>query len=57
MVDTYVVLCSHDGCSNGTKVNRWAKIRAQDEGWYFQRNGSLWCPEHRPSFAPAWPPS
>lgn len=55
MVDTYVVPCSREGCTNATKINKWAKIKAQGEGWYFQRSGRIWCVEHRPSFAPPWP--
>ncbi len=32
--------------------NKWARIHAHAEGWYFMKDGRSFCPRHRPSWAP-----
>ncbi len=44
--------CATPGCEARYKADKWNKIRANDEGWYLMRDGSAWCPRHRPYFAP-----
>lgn len=45
--------CEHDRCTRSCTNSRWSHIRAAEQGWYFQRDGCVWCPEHRPPYAPA----
>lgn len=44
--------CSQPDCTQVVKNHAWAKIKA--DGWFFQRDGSLWCPEHVPDWVDAW---
>jgi len=37
------------------RLSRWTLIKAHDQGWYQKKDGSLFCPEHRPHYAPPWP--
>ena len=32
--------------------SRWPKTRAHRAGWYLFRDGTVCCPDHRPSWAP-----
>jgi len=45
--------CAVDGCKWSMSVGtKHTNIRAHNRGWYLQKNGKIWCPEHRPHFAP-----
>lgn len=46
--------CSHPGCTQAVLNHRWAHLRAQTDGWFFQRNNTAWCPDHVPDWVPAW---
>ena len=49
------VYCSHRGCKNKHKNNKWANIKAiSEKGWTHQKNGDVWCPEHLPEWVEAW---
>lgn len=28
--------------------------RAHDEGWFEQKDGTNWCPDHTPAWVQAW---
>lgn len=48
--------CAEPGCPWSIGNNhKFAMIRAHSRGWYIQKNGKQWCPEHRPKFAPILP--
>lgn len=34
--------------------SRWDDQRAQNLGWFMQRNGDVWCPNHVPDWVSAW---
>lgn len=39
-------------CDASVKADsRWAKTRAHSDGWYFMRDGRVFCPAHRPPWA------
>lgn len=38
--------------SSDGRYSRWIKQRAHNAGWYFQRDGRVFCPAHRPQYAP-----
>lgn len=44
--------CSSRDCMNSIKNNAWSRIKA--EGWFFQHNGDVWCPDHIPDWVEAW---
>jgi len=46
------VRCDHPGCEAKIKNHAWGKIRA--EGWFFQRNGKAYCPDHLPEWVDKW---
>lgn len=35
-------------------TGRHAKIRARDDGWFEQRDGTWWCPDHIPDWVASW---
>ena len=46
-------------CNRGSSCGRfiknpskWVMIKAHSEGWYEQKDGTVWCPDHRPEWAP-----
>ena len=44
--------CSHQGCDRFLKNHAWSRIRA--EGWFQQKDGTLWCPDHWPAWVEKW---
>lgn len=46
--------CCVPGCSNTHKADRWNTSKAQALGWFFQKNGQAWCPEHTPDWVAEW---
>lgn len=47
--------CAHEGCeAGGFKDHSRGRIRAHDAGWFIQKNGDAWCPEHTPEWVEAW---
>jgi hypothetical protein len=48
------IVCSNPTCDKSFKDNRWSKIKAGGAGWFFQKDGSAWCPEHIPDWVKTW---
>lgn len=47
--------CTQKGCARSVRLNhKWDHIKAQSEGWFFQKDGSSWCPEHTPDWVEEW---
>jgi hypothetical protein len=46
--------CAEDGCTNAVKQDHWSSIHAHGEGWFFQKNGLIWCPDHTPEWVEEW---
>lgn len=46
--------CSHEGCENEFKAHAWGAIKASSKGWFLQKNGDKWCPDHTPEWLAAW---
>lgn len=44
--------CSADECERSFKNHRWGRIKAQ--GWFQQKDGRNWCPDHLPPWVEAW---
>lgn len=42
-------------CSARVRVaSKWDRIKAGDEGWFFQKDGTAWCPKHTPAWVAEW---
>lgn len=46
--------CSRDGCTKSYTPHHWGAKRAESEGWFLQKNGDAWCPDHNPDWVAAW---
>ena len=46
--------CAYPDCNNGYKAHRWGSIKANDAGWFQQKDGRSWCPEHIPDWVVHW---
>lgn len=53
-VEHALIGCSEPDCERGIRDHRWARIKAADEGWFFQKDGSTWCPDHNPPWVAGW---
>lgn len=46
--------CAEPGCTAAHKSDRWNNSKAQKLGWFMQRNGDSWCPDHVPEWVAQW---
>lgn len=46
--------CRHETCEAEFKDHRWGRIKAHDAGWFEQKDGTAWCPEHNPPWVAEW---
>lgn len=46
--------CAHEGCDRTFKPHYWGGVKSHDEGWFHQKNGDSWCPDHNPEWVAAW---
>lgn len=46
--------CNESSCDRKTKTDKFNKIRAAEQGWFFQKDGSIWCPDHVPGWVASW---
>lgn len=44
--------CADKDCPARTPNHQWGRIRAT--GWFEERDGTMWCPDHRPAWYAAW---
>lgn len=54
MYDPSDWVCCIPGCNTRHKKNRWATSNAGKTGWFFQKDGSVYCPDHVPDWVAAW---
>lgn len=48
------IRCSHRSCQASIKNHAWGKIKSSDTGWFHQKNGASWCPDHIPAWVASW---
>lgn len=41
-------------CTAWIPGSKWDTIRAAEIGWFFQKDGTAYCPEHVPAWVPGW---
>ena len=46
--------CSTEGCTASHPSSHWDSVRADREGWFHQKDGTTYCPEHRPAWVDGW---
>lgn len=46
--------CSEPECDQSIRDHYWSKVRAGDRGWFFQKSGESWCPDHNPPWVAEW---
>lgn len=44
--------CTIYDCDQSFPNHRWGSIKAHGAGWYMQKDGTAYCPHHRPAWAP-----
>lgn len=42
------------GCGRSFKRHRWGNIQAHNEGWFEQKDGTAYCPDHVPDWVAGW---
>lgn len=51
---SYDALVGCSACDRTVPGHRWGKIKAQDQGWFFAKDGAAFCPEHVPEWVEEW---
>lgn len=46
--------CAKEECPKFFQNHEWGNKQAQREGWFMQRNGDAWCPDHNPDWVAEW---
>lgn len=46
--------CAEPGCTNTHKKDRWNTTKAHEKGWFFQKDGTAYCPDHTPEWVAKW---
>lgn len=41
-------------CGKTHKKDRWNNSKAQGLGWFMQKDGTAWCPDHIPEWVAEW---
>lgn len=50
-----VVTCAESGCdATHRDRHQWDQGEAAKKGWFFQKDGKRWCPEHNPPWVAEW---
>lgn len=54
MIDpvTGLLHCNNLECHNTIENHKWARIKA--DGWFSQKTGEDWCPDHIPEWVHEW---
>jgi len=48
------VTCSVPDCPASFVPHYWGKIRADKAGWFLQKDGTSYCPDHVPGWVAGW---
>lgn len=46
--------CTRQDCPKSYLPHRWGNLRSANEGWFHQRTGESWCPDHTPDWVAKW---
>lgn len=50
------VFCSEQpkGCGASVPGSKWDQVKAANEGWFFAKDGTAYCPAHVPDWVAGW---
>lgn len=53
-IDTWraPLTCADENCTNEMPSHAWSVIKT--EGWFHQKDGNSWCPQHTPDWVDKW---
>ena len=51
--ETAWISCSHGGCDQQRPDHQWGS-RGKYSGWFVQKDGTSWCPDHVPDWVEEW---
>jgi hypothetical protein len=46
------LVCDAPNCEAKRKNHKWGRVKA--EGWFFEKSGKVWCPDHHPDWVTEW---
>jgi len=46
--------CAVEDCEETYRPHMWGSIKAHDRGWFLQKDGTAWCPQHVPEWVAEW---
>lgn len=46
--------CTKEECPKTYMPHHWGTKEAGRAGWFLQRNGDAWCPDHTPDWVDEW---
>jgi hypothetical protein len=46
--------CADPTCEASYKPHAWGSIHAHAAGWFQQKDGTAWCPQHNPPWVAEW---
>lgn len=49
---SYLIKC--EGCDLTTETDHWTAVKRQAEGWFFRKDGRIYCPNHVPEWVEGW---
>lgn len=49
---TALLRCAGPGCQASIPDHAWGHTKAA--GWFLQKDGRAWCPEHQPGWLQGW---
>lgn len=48
------VYCWAGSCTASHPGSKWDTIRADEQGWFHQKDGKAYCPKHVPEWVSKW---
>ncbi len=46
--------CAEPHCENSYESHYWGTLKAHQKGWFNQKDGTSWCPDHVPEWVASW---
>jgi hypothetical protein len=48
------IQCAFPMCEETYPDHYWGAVKANDAGWFRQKDGRSWCPKHIPKYIASW---
>lgn len=46
--------CAQRGCKGTAPKHQWSEKTKAGKGWFHQKDGTSWCPDHHPEWVKEW---